>query len=200
MKISALLLTACSTLALSATLVAPASADFPGRHPFYVHAMGDLRYAHALLDHGDYRPGVDGQEDAALDDIRTAYGAIERAGFDDGKDVDDHLIDRGINRRGRLRRALEALQRAHFDVARQEDARSRAATSRATSRAHWVARALEPVVMQQRGRDGCRFCRRHGIGKRTSVLSKSLPLNNSTALRSAAIAYAKQPPMFNWSG
>jgi hypothetical protein len=121
MKISALLLTACSTLALSATLVAPASADFPGRHPFYIHAMGDLRYAHALLDHGDYRPGVDGQEDAALDDIRTAYGAIERAGFDDGKDVDDHLIDRGINRRGRLRRALEALQRAHFDVARQED-------------------------------------------------------------------------------
>jgi hypothetical protein len=121
MKFSALFLSACSTLALSATLVAPASADFPGRHPFYVHAMGDLRYAHALLDHGDYHPGVDGQEDAALDDIRTAYRQIERAGIDDGKDIDDHLIDRGIDRRGRLRRAFQALRRAHADVAREED-------------------------------------------------------------------------------
>lgn len=121
MKISALLLSACSTVALAATLVAPASADFPGRHPFYVHALGDLRYAHALLDHGDFRPGVDGQEDAALDNIRTAYVQIERAGIDDGKDIDDLLTDRSSGRRGRLHRALQALQRAHADVAREED-------------------------------------------------------------------------------
>ena len=121
MKISALLLSACSTAALAATLAAPASADFPGRHPFYVHALGDLRDAHALLDHGDFRRGVDGQEDAALDNIRTAYRQIERAGVDDGKDVDDRLADRGIDRRGRLQRALQALQRAHADVAREED-------------------------------------------------------------------------------
>lgn len=121
MKLSVRILTACSALALGAALVAPASADFPGRHPFYVHAMGDLRYAHALLDHGSYRPGVDGQEDAALDDIARAYGDIKRAGLDDGKNVDEHLVDRGIDRPGRLHRALEALQRAHADVAREED-------------------------------------------------------------------------------
>ncbi len=121
MKIPATILTACAALAFAATLVAPASADFPGRHPAYVHAMGDLRYAHALLDHGSYRPGVNGQEDAALDDISHAYWEIEHAGLADGKDIDDHLIDRGIDRPGRLHRALEALQRAHKDVAREED-------------------------------------------------------------------------------
>jgi hypothetical protein len=121
MKFSVPLLTVCSTFALAATLAAPASADFPGQHPLYVHAMGDLRYAHALLDHGSYRPGVDGQEDAALHDISKVYFEIERAGLDDGKDIDARTIDPGIDRPGRLHRALEALQRAHADVAREED-------------------------------------------------------------------------------
>jgi len=121
MKLFAPILTACSAFALTAGLMAPAFADFPGHHPFYVHAMGDLRYAHALLDHGSYRPGVDAQEDAALDDIAHAYREVERAGLDDGKNIDDHLIDPGIDRPGRLHRALEALQRAHADVAREED-------------------------------------------------------------------------------
>jgi hypothetical protein len=118
MKIYAPILTA---LALVAALVAPASADFPGRHPAYVHAMGDLRYAHALLDRGDYHAGVNGQEDAALDDIAQAYWAIEHAALGDGKHIDGHLIDRGIDRPGRLHRALQALQRAHADVANEED-------------------------------------------------------------------------------
>jgi hypothetical protein len=121
MKISSTILTACTALALAATLVSPASADLPGRHPFYVHAMGDLRYARALLDRGSYRPGVNGQEDAAIDDISHAYWEIEHAGLADGKNIDERLIDRGIDRPGRLHRALEALQRAHNDVAREED-------------------------------------------------------------------------------
>ncbi len=121
MKIPVPFLTVCSAFAFAATLAAPASADFPGQHPFYVHAMGDLRYAHALLDHGSYRPGVDGQEDAALRDIAKVYREIEHAGLDDGKDIDDRMIDPGIDHPGRLHRALEALQRAHNDVAREED-------------------------------------------------------------------------------
>jgi hypothetical protein len=121
MKLKAVSLTGLSALLLAGSLIAPASADFPGRHPYYVHALGDLRYAHVLLDRGDYKPGVDGQEDAALDDISRAYNEIRRAGADDGKDINAHLVDPGIDRRGRLRRAVEALQAAHADVAREED-------------------------------------------------------------------------------
>jgi hypothetical protein len=121
MKIRALVLAAFSALALAASVAGPASADFPGRHPMYVHAMGDLRFAHALLDHGDYRPGVNAQEDMALTDIARAYADIKQAGFDDGKDIDAHDIDAGIDHPGRLHRALEALRRAHSDVAKEED-------------------------------------------------------------------------------
>jgi hypothetical protein len=110
-----------TALALTASLAAPASADFPGKHPFYVHAMGDLRYAHALLDHGDYKPGVDGQEDEALAAVARAYNEIRQAGLDDGKDIDAHDVDPGLDRRGRLRRALQALGKARADVAREEE-------------------------------------------------------------------------------
>jgi hypothetical protein len=114
------ILAAASFAAFAAACAAPALADYPGAHPYYLHALGDLRYAHALIDRPDYRPGVDGQDDVALDFIGRAYRDIKAAGIDDGKDINDHFVDPGIDRRGRLRRALEALQKAHFDVTREE--------------------------------------------------------------------------------
>ncbi len=140
MKITLRIASAGSALALTAALAAPASADFPGRHPLYVHAMGDLRYAHALLDHGSYHPGVLGQEDAALGDISHAYWEIEHAGLDDGKDIDAREIDAGINHPGRLRCALEALQRARNDVAREED--DPAAVGLRNRAINWIDRAM----------------------------------------------------------
>ncbi len=119
MNFAGRLLATASFVALAAT-AAPAFADYPGAHPYYLHAMGDLRYARALLDRPGYRPGVNGQEDMALDFIARAYRDIRVAGINDGKNVDEHFIDPGIDRRGRLQRALEALQKARFDVTREE--------------------------------------------------------------------------------
>jgi hypothetical protein len=120
MNLAGKLLATASFAVIAAASAAPALADYPGAHPYYLHALGDLRYAHALIDRPDYRPGVDGQEDAALDNIARAYRDIKIAGIDDGKDINDHFVDPGLDHKGRLRRALEALRKAHFDVTRKE--------------------------------------------------------------------------------
>ncbi len=120
MNLAGKLLATASFAVLAAASAAPALADYPGAHPYYLHALGDLRYAHALIDRPDYKPGVDGQEDAALDYIGRAYHDIKIAGIDDGEDINDHPVDSGLDHRGRLRRALQALQKAHFDVTREE--------------------------------------------------------------------------------
>lgn len=143
MKLSAILVAACSALAVCATSLAPAAADMPGEHPYYVHALGDLRYARALIDRDDRRPGADWQQDAAISDIHAAYADIRRAGIDDGKNVDAHRIDPDIDRPGRLRRAMEALQRARADVAREED--DPAAIGLRDAALHDIGRAMEHV-------------------------------------------------------
>ena len=47
---------------------------------------------------------------------------IKRASIDDGKDIHDHVrVDMHMPRRGRVRKALELLDKAHHDVAQEED-------------------------------------------------------------------------------
>ncbi|HEX4377392.1 MAG TPA: hypothetical protein VHZ99_09615 [Steroidobacteraceae bacterium] len=109
-------------LLLLAALPLTASADLPGRHPAYLHALSDLRTARWLLEH---RPGdvaVSGQEDVAVTEIDAAIGEIKKASIDDGKDIHDHpAMDAPNDRPGRLHKALEILRRTHEDVAREED-------------------------------------------------------------------------------
>ncbi len=93
-----------------------ASADVPGPHPAYIHAMHDLRYARALL----VRPGqnnVVGPELAAVNEIDRALYQIRQASIDDGKDLYvPEGTDVGLDRHGRLRRALDLLHGAHRDL------------------------------------------------------------------------------------
>ena len=113
---------------LAATLIATLStytvarADLPGRHPFYLHALSDLRSARWLLEH---RPGdamVSTHEDIAIQAIDRAINEIRRASIDDGKDLRDHpQMDVPGEHGGRLHRAVEILRRVHSDVAREED-------------------------------------------------------------------------------
>lgn len=98
-----------------------AQADFPGAHPAYRHALADLRVARGLLDVNSYGRGVDANEDVALDAIDRAIGDIKAAGVDDGKPMGFGVApDPGIDRRGRLHRALQALRDAHRDATREE--------------------------------------------------------------------------------
>ena len=99
-----------------------ASADLPGKHPFYLHALSDLRTARWMLEHRPGDAAVSGQEDVAITEIDAAIAEIKRAAIDDGKDIHDHPKADGPNDRpGRLHKALELLRKTHSDVAREED-------------------------------------------------------------------------------
>jgi hypothetical protein len=107
---------------LLAALPFAASADLPGKHPYYLHALTDLRTARWMLEHRPGDAAVSGQEDVAITEIDGAIGEIKRAAIDDGKDIHDHpKMDVPPDHPGRLHKALELLRKTHNDVAREED-------------------------------------------------------------------------------
>jgi hypothetical protein len=110
---------------LTALLFVPAyvfATPEPGRdHPAYLHALTDLRAARANLqrpDGGELRE----QEKKAVHEIDDAIGEIKKAAIEDGKDLNDHPpVDAHLEWGGRLHRALELLDKAHNDIAHEED-------------------------------------------------------------------------------
>ena len=94
-----------------------------GRHPAYLHALSDLRAARAHLqrpDGGHLRH----EEGDAIHDIDEAIREIKKASIEDGKNLNDHPpVDAKMDWPGRLHRALELLNKAHADIAREEDNR-----------------------------------------------------------------------------
>ena len=105
-----------------ALLPLAARADFPGRHPYYLHALSDLRTASWLLEHRPGDAAVSAQEDIALQEIAAAMAEIKRAAIDDGKDIHDHEpLDVPGDHPGRLHKAAEILRKVHSDVNREED-------------------------------------------------------------------------------
>jgi len=111
---------AAAALALAA--FGTASADLPGKHPYYLHALSDLRAARWMLSHRPGDQAVSAQEDVAITEINKAIGEIKHAAIDDGKNVEDHpAMDVPADARGRLHKALEILNKVHSDVAREED-------------------------------------------------------------------------------
>jgi len=107
-------------LALFLTL-ASGTAFAQAKHPAYLHALTDLRAARAHLDvhdGGELRH----EEKEAIHAIDEAIGEIKRASIDDGKDLNDHPpVDAGLDHTGRLHRAKQLLERAHQDIAHEED-------------------------------------------------------------------------------
>jgi hypothetical protein len=111
-------------LGVLVVLCAPlvAHADLPGKHPFYLHALTDLRAARWCLEHRPGDAAVSGREDVAIGEIDAAIGEIKRAAIDDGKDIHDHPgVDLARDFPGRLHQALDLLRKVHSDVAREED-------------------------------------------------------------------------------
>src|ERR1700760_458737 len=85
-------------------LVSPAAnADLPGKHPYYLHALSDLRAARWMLEHRPGDAAVSGQEDVGVIEIDKAIGEIKHAAIDDGKDIHEHpKVDVPNDRPGRL--------------------------------------------------------------------------------------------------
>ena len=112
-------LTAC---AVALVLAMGASGNTsPGKHPRYLHALSDLRVARAHLqrpDGGELRE----QEREAIHEIDRAIDEIKKAAIDDGKNLNDHPpVDDHMQWGGRLHRAIELLDSARRDVAKEED-------------------------------------------------------------------------------
>ena len=91
-------------------------------HPYYLHALSDLRAARWMLDHrpGNWQTSVDEAE--AIRRIDAAIGEIKKAAIDDGKNIGDHpQVDEHPDRPGRLHEALDFLMKARDDIGKEED-------------------------------------------------------------------------------
>jgi hypothetical protein len=88
------------------------SQALPGRHPFFVHALSDLRAARWLLHHQPGDRKVYSEEAIAIQEIDAAINEIKRAAIDDGKDIDDHPKVDVKEQGSRLLRAIETLRKA----------------------------------------------------------------------------------------
>jgi hypothetical protein len=97
-------------------------ADTPGKHPYYLHALSDLRYARSLLDRLSPSDKVNDEEQHAINEIDKAINEIKQASIDDGKSLEDHpRLDMKLGHRDRYRKALELIDKVDKDVAREED-------------------------------------------------------------------------------
>ncbi len=111
-----------SGLLLLLALPLAANADLPGKHPYYLHALSDLRAARWMLEHRPGDAAVSGQEDVAITEIDKTIGEIKKAAIDDGKDIHDHpQVDVPADHPGRLHKSLELLRKVHSDIDREED-------------------------------------------------------------------------------
>ena len=103
--------------------LSPSGAFAQGRHPAYLHALSDLRAARAHLQHPD-GGHLRHEEEDAIHEIDEAINDIKKAAIEDGKNLNDHPpVDARMDWPGRLHRALELLNKAHADIAREEDNR-----------------------------------------------------------------------------
>ena len=113
---------AAFALCASFTALSANAADLPGKHPAYLHALTDLRDARWNLEHRAGDAAVSSQEDVAIVETDRAIQEAKTAAMEDGKNIEDHPHeDAKINRAGRLHHALELLNKAKNDVAREED-------------------------------------------------------------------------------
>jgi hypothetical protein len=110
-------------LLLSAiSVVSKANTSFYGEHPYYLHALSDLRAARWMIEHrpGDWQRTVDEVE--AVKQIDAAIGEIKKASIEDGKNIEDHpAVDERNDHKGRLHEAADFLRKAREDVGHDED-------------------------------------------------------------------------------
>jgi len=98
------------------------TAEVPGPHPAYLHALSDLRAARHYLNDGWAFAPVRHEDEAAIREIDAAIDEIKRAAIDDGKGLNDPFpIDSHLSPHDRFRKANELLFAAHKDLDKAED-------------------------------------------------------------------------------
>lgn len=134
--------------ALIAACCLMAAADEPGRHPYYLHALTDLRDARAHLDRLTPSDRLNDQEEHVIAEIDAAIREIKHAAIDDGKDIGDHMpVDAHLKRTDRYHKAMELLDKAHHDIKQEEDnPESRGLQHRALDHVHEAHETLERII------------------------------------------------------
>lgn len=125
-----------------------ANLDHRGKHPYYLHALSDLRDARGFLDKLGADDTVDNDSMQAIREIDAAIGEIKRASIDDGKDLHDHTpVDAHLRRTDRFHKAVELLNKAHQDVNQEEDdAAARGLKDRALQHIDAAHRSVDHAV------------------------------------------------------
>ncbi|HEX9513457.1 MAG TPA: hypothetical protein VF939_23360 [Puia sp.] len=111
-------------VSFSVSAMAGTSARPAGDHPYYLHALSDLRAARWMIEHrpGNWQQTVD--EVDAVRRIDAAIGEIKKAAIEDGKNLEDHPpVDERNDHDGRLHVALDFLRKARQDISHDEDNR-----------------------------------------------------------------------------
>lgn len=112
-----------TAIAVLAAVIALPLVVMAQRHPGYIHALSDLRFARALLEHGEWGR-IGPERERAIGEIDRAIEELRRAAMDDGKNPDRHApVEERWEPRDRLHRAEEALGRAREAISREEDNR-----------------------------------------------------------------------------
>ncbi len=118
-SLGSLLLLISLSLASTVHAATPKSA---WEHPYYLHALSDLRAARWMIEH---RPGdwVRTQDEIeAVNQIDAAIGEIKKAAIDDGKNIAEKPpVDELPDHNGRLHAALDYLRKARQDISHDED-------------------------------------------------------------------------------
>lgn len=110
-----------AVVAVAVLMPLVAAAQAPGRHPGYLRALSELRYARALLERGEWGPVARDQQ-MAINEIDRAIRELSRAATDDGKNLGEHPpIDTSWQPRERLPKAEEALGKAREYIDHEED-------------------------------------------------------------------------------
>jgi hypothetical protein len=115
---------ALSLLAICMTsgIIAASKSRAEEQHPYYLHALSDLRAARWMIEHrpGDWQRTLD--EIEAVKQIDAAIGEIKKAAIDDNKDIMYHpKVDEHPDHPGRLHDALDFLRKARQDISHDED-------------------------------------------------------------------------------
>ena len=111
-----------AALMLGCSLALHASADEPGRHPSYLHALSDLRAAQWHIDHrrGE-NPHIARAEGEIHDQISAAINDLQRAVREDDKQGQPRPPVDVPTREGQLHAVVDLLRKARDDIARPED-------------------------------------------------------------------------------
>jgi hypothetical protein len=112
----------CLAFFMIMTTACAAKAAGSENHPYYLHALSDLRAARWMLEHrpGNWQQSVD--EINAVKEINKAIQELKEAAIEDGKNIEDHPpVSEIADRPGRLHAAIDFLKKARREIDHEED-------------------------------------------------------------------------------